>query len=426
MQLKSFSSTRSPLSLRSLIAVGVAVVSFSGCATSSSVKSIAKSAAKPAAKSAPATRQLKGRDPLVRLEIAQEAFTLGTVPPALLGPINDERLVVLEAALAQETKSPSLLTGLLAQKGLASVRALESQGAQPIQLKTLRSLENSHLQLSKSSNETPFIFDFPVTYNERVSAWIRYFQTEGRRSFKTWLERSSRYVPVVQDELAKNGLPLDLVYVAMIESGFRPDAVSHAGAMGMWQFISATGRRYGLKIDWWLDERRDFSKSTQAAISYMKDLNQQFGSWYLVTASYNMGEGGVRRLVKRYGTNNFWRLADLRALPRETTDYVPKIIAATLIAKAPALYGFRDLDFHVPLAFDTVRVPGGTDLVNLAGYLGVSGKYLMELNPELTRGFIPREVRGHQIRVPKGSMLMVSQYARFQQDQSRVTAEAAN
>ncbi len=408
MQLKSFSAPIASVVL-------VCAIFISGCATTPQVKTVTTGK--------PSVRMAKVRSPLVRSEITAELVHLNDVELPLPGPITNERLTEIE-----KLQAPTLLTGLLAQAGLAAARAVNESPPEPaIQLKTLRSLETSQVRLSKSSNETPFIFDIPVTYNARVSNWIRYFQTDGRKSFKTWLERSSRYVPAIEDELDRAGLPQDLVYVAMIESGFRPDAVSHMGAMGMWQFISSTGRRYGLKIDWWLDERRDFSKSTHAAISYMRDLNKLFNSWYLVTASYNMGETGVKRMMKKYGTNNFWALADLRALPQETTDYVPKIIAATLIAKAPALYGFRDLDFHVPLAFDTIRVPGGTDLINLAGYLGVSGKYLMELNPELTRGFIPREVRGHQIRVPKGSMMMVSQFARFQQTQSsQVTQEAAN
>lgn len=417
----------------SLVVCAAAALLIVGCASQPTAIATRKSAAtRP-------TRKMSVRDPLVHVEINQELTELNELNGPLKGPIDDARLEALEKeqdaemiaaakadAVAPGVAQPTVLSSLLAMKGLAGARTpatIDEPAAVP--LKTLRSLETSHLEVSTSSNETPFIFDIPVTYNARVSSWIRFFQTEGRQSFKTWLERSSRYVPFVEDELSRAGLPQDLVYVAMIESGFRPGAVSHMGAMGMWQFISATGRRYGLQIDWWLDERRDFAKSTRAAISYMKDLNDQFGSWYLVAASYNMGETGIRRLMKKHNTNNFWELADKRALPRETTDYVPKIIAATLIAKAPALYGFRDLDYQVPLAFDTVRVPGGTDLLNLAGYLGVSGKYLLELNPELTKGFIPREVRGHQIRVPKGSTLMVSQFARFQQ-QSGATQEAAN
>ncbi len=263
---------------------------------------------------------------------------------------------------------------------------------------------------ARGPNEANLIFDFPVTYNARVRKWVKYFQTVGRPSFRRWLERSSRFIPAIEEEMKRANLPLDLAYVAMIESGFSSSASSHANALGMWQFIAPTGSRYGLAIDWWIDERRDFEKSTKAAIAYMSDLYEQFGSWYLVAASYNMGENGVRRLIKRHKTNSFWDLADRGALPEETRNYLPKMLAAMLIAKAPALYGFRELEFQVPYSFDTLDVPGGTDLINLANHLGVSERSLTELNPELLKAFIPREVKSHRIRIPKGSKLAVSQY----------------
>lgn len=269
---------------------------------------------------------------------------------------------------------------------------------------------NAAQKASRGPNEAHLIFDFPVTYNARVRKWIKYFQTTGRPSFRRWLERSTRFVPNIQDEMKKANLPLDLAYVAMIESGFSSSASSHANALGMWQFIAPTGSRYGLAIDWWIDERRDFEKSTKAAIAYMSDLFEQFGSWYLVAASYNMGENGVRRLIKRHKTNSFWDLADRGALPEETRNYLPKMLAAMLIAKAPALYGFRGLEFQVPYAYDTLEVPGGTDLINLANHLGVSERSLTELNPELLKAFIPREVKTHRIRIPKGSKIAVSQF----------------
>ncbi len=397
--------------MKKLLLLAVATL-VAGCATTAPTPTKTVQRARSA-------KRFATRDPLVKSEIAKELQNPEETPARLPGPITLERIAQIHA-------KPSILGDLLAQKGLARAMVVENEPP-PIPLKTLSSLETSNVQVSTSKNETPFIFDIPVTYNDRVSSWIKWFQTDGRSSFKKWLERSSRYVPQIEDELQRAGLPQDLVYLAMIESGFRPDAASHMGAVGLWQFIASTGRHYGLNISWWIDERRDFAKSTQSAIAYMKFLNNEFNSWYLVAASYNMGETGVRRLIKRHGTNNFWELADKKALPRETTDYVPKIIAATLIAKAPALYGFRELEYQVPLAYDTIRVPGGTDLMNLAGYLGVSGKYLMELNPELTRGFIPREVRGHQIRVPKGASLMVAQYSRLQQQSAPgITQEAAN
>jgi membrane-bound lytic murein transglycosylase D len=146
----------------------------------------------------------------------------------------------------------------------------------------------------------------------------------------------------------------------------------------------------------------------------MTDLYRQFNSWYLVAASYNMGEYGVERIIKRYHTNNFWELADLEALPQETKHYVPKIIAAMLISKAPALYGFRELAFQLPFSYDYFQAPGGTDLISLARYLGVSEKYLKELNPELIKSFIPRNVASHRIRIPKGSEATVAQFVRLQ------------
>lgn len=255
------------------------------------------------------------------------------------------------------------------------------------------------------------IFDLPVTYNKNVSKWISYFQgPRGGKWFKTWLQRSYKYMPFIQKELKEAGLPLDLAYMVMIESGFAPNAISHADAVGPWQFIEATGSRYGLSKTWWLDERRDLKKSTQAAIRYLRDLHSEFGSWYLVAASYNMGENGLRRQIKKYGTKDYWTLIKFNALPKETQEYVPKILAAMLIAKAPNLYGFRDLEKMDPLEYEVVLVPGGTDLDLLADHLSVTRKSLKDLNAELYLGYIPRQVEKHFIRVPKGAGRLVTSY----------------
>jgi membrane-bound lytic murein transglycosylase D len=325
-----------------------------------------------------------------------------------------------QAPTAVPNRTPSLIAnsthsnhGPLAHLALANHVRPVADDTPPVALKKISSLETSRLSYSEAT-ETPLIFDIPVTYNLRVSQWIKYFQNDGKKSFHKWLERSARFIPILQDELSHAGLPQDLIYVAMIESGFRHDAVSHSGAMGLWQFMKPTARRYGLRVEWWIDERKDIFKSTRAAIGYMADLYQQFGSWYLVAASYNMGEGGVRRLIARQRTNNFWDLADRGVLPRETTDYVPKIIAAMLISKAPGLYGFHDLDYQMPMSFEYSNVPGGTNLENLADHLGVSEKYLKDMNPELIRGYVPQGVSGHMIRIPKGSLLAVSQFVSYQ------------
>lgn len=199
--------------------------------------------------------------------------------------------------------------------------------------------------------------------------------------------------------------------MVMIESGFEAGAKSHAGAVGPWQFIQPTGERYGLRVLWWLDERKDLGKSTRAAIRYMRDLYREFGSWYLVAASYNMGENGLRRQIQKHKTRDFWQLSRMGALPQETIDYVPKILAAMIISKSPGLYGFRNWARLEPLEFDEVKVSGGTDLSWLADRLGVTRKSLRDLNAELIAGFVPQHVDGHRIRVPKGAGSLVSSLA---------------
>lgn len=261
-----------------------------------------------------------------------------------------------------------------------------------------------------TANNNALIFDLPVTYNPKVSKWVRFYQTRGQKWFREWLARSSKYMPFIQAELQRANLPLDLAFMVMIESGFSSTAVSHANAVGPWQFIEPTGSRYGLRKNWWLDERRDLKKSTLAAIRYLKDLREEFGSWYLVAASYNMGEAGLRRQIKKHKTKDFWKLVKLGALPAETQEYVPKILAAMLITKAPNLYGFRDLEKLTPLSYEVVLVPGGTDLDTLADHLGVTRKSLKDLNTELILGYIPRQVDKHYIRVPTGAAQMVSKY----------------
>lgn len=282
--------------------------------------------------------------------------------------------------------------------------------ANAVKPQTLKEKLDTLAAKSSRSHSDNLIFDLPVTYNKKVSKWVAHYQGPGNRWFRTWLQRSYKYMPFIQAELKKAGLPLDLAYMVMIESGFAPNAVSHASAVGPWQFIETTGSRYGLNKNWWLDERRDLKKSTLAAIRYIKDLHAEFGSWYLVAASYNMGENGLRRKIKKHGTKDYWTLIKLNALPQETQEYVPKILAAMLISKAPNLYGFRDLETMEPLSYEVVVVPGGTDLGPLADHLGVTRKSLKDLNAELYLGYIPRQVEKHFIRVPKGAGKIVTSY----------------
>lgn len=259
----------------------------------------------------------------------------------------------------------------------------------------------------------PF-FDIPVTYNVKVKEWINYFQGPGRKWYRSWLERSHRYLPNMRRVLKERGLPQDLAFVAMIESGFSPHATSTAAAVGYWQFIASTASRYGLKVDWWIDERRDFQKSTTAASRYLGDLYKMFGSWYLTAAAFNMGEGRLKRLIEKHKTQNYWVLAKKPDFPSETRDYIPKMLAAMLIAKVPRLYGFTDVVPKEPYRYEYFYVPGGTDLQNLASAVGLESTMIDRLNPELTKGFVPNTIKSHRIRIPTGYTLAVSNYIRTQ------------
>lgn len=183
-------------------------------------------------------------------------------------------------------------------------------------------------------------FDYPVTMNARVEYWIDYFTGRGRGHFARYLERSELFIPFIRPLLKQNGMPEDLVYLAMIESGFNNHARSHAKAVGPWQFISATGKRYGLMVNWWVDERRDTRKSTLAAVNYLKDLYTLFNSWELAAAAYNAGEAKVARAIRRFGTKDFWTLSRSKFFRPETRDYVPKIMAAAIVAKNRTQFGF--------------------------------------------------------------------------------------
>ena len=242
----------------------------------------------------------------------------------------------------------------------------------------------------------------PVEFNEKVTKQIEYFQSpRGRKHMSRYLARSSRYLPAMKKILRKHGLPEDLVYIALIESGFNPNALSSARAVGYWQFIRGTGRRYGLQQNYYVDERRDFIASTEAAAKYLKALYNLFGSWYLAIGSYNVGENRIKNLVMKYYTRNFWDLAKKGRLPRETINYVPRFLAARLIAKHPEKYGFDDVVYEPPLSFKEVTFSKGIHMRKLAGNLGLTFSELKRLNPAYKRGIIPYRKGGTLVRVPK-------------------------
>jgi membrane-bound lytic murein transglycosylase D len=253
-----------------------------------------------------------------------------------------------------------------------------------------------------SEDELRAKYDIPVELNDAVVAYIRFFQTDARVHFTKWLARSTRYMPMMRKVLEKEGLPLDLVYLSMIESGFSSYAYSFAKAAGLWQFVVGTSRRYGLHTDFWVDERRDPLKATLAAARYLKDLKERFhGDWYLAWAGYNAGEGKVDRAIRRESTRDFWRMMSKgRTLRAETKHYVPKLIAAALIAKHPERFGFK-VEYEAPWDADEVYIPDATDLHVIAKTAGITIEQLRDLNPELRRFCTPPS--GWTIRLPKGS-----------------------
>jgi membrane-bound lytic murein transglycosylase D len=202
--------------------------------------------------------------------------------------------------------------------------------------------------------------------------------------------------------LKEYGLPEDLVYLSLIESGFNPYAYSRAKAVGLWQFISLTGKRYGLKVNWWVDERRDPEKSTIAAAKYLKDLYEMFSCWYLAAAGYNAGEYKIIKAIKRYQTEDFWKLTQHQYLKRETKDYVPLMIAAAIVAKDPEKYGFIDVEYQEPLRYEEVKVPELTDLSLIAKACEISLDEIKDLNPELRRGVTPPNETEYEIKIPFG------------------------
>lgn len=247
-------------------------------------------------------------------------------------------------------------------------------------------------------------YDVPVIINEEVIQQINYFQGNGRRHFERYLERSGRYVPMMRKILKEHGLPEDLVYLALIESGFNLKAHSRARAVGPWQFIYWTGHRYGLKVDTWVDERCDPVKATHAAAGYLKALYNEFGDWYLAMAGYNAGEGKIRNAIKRYHSRDFWTLSGdgNRYLKPETRNYVPKFIAAVLMAKNPEEFGFGHVKLQPPLEYETVEIDSQTEIKVIATLAGTSVETVESLNPELRRWATPPD-NSYSLKLPKGS-----------------------
>jgi membrane-bound lytic murein transglycosylase D len=243
--------------------------------------------------------------------------------------------------------------------------------------------------------------DLPIELNDRILSFIELFQGNLRTFMQESLHRGAKYMPMVQSVFRAEGVPLDLAYLAIVESGFKNTALSRASARGMWQFMPATGKEHGLTQNWFIDERADPEKATRAAAQYLKSLNKMFdGDWNLAMASYNAGPGRLQRAVKASKVNDYWKLTETaRFLPKETRNYVPMIMAAVIIAKNPTQYGFEP-GVNSTLAYDTVTVPDALDLRTVAEWTETSIEEIRDLNPELRRTITP--VGKHNLKVPVG------------------------
>ncbi|HMK59943.1 MAG TPA: transglycosylase SLT domain-containing protein [Dissulfurispiraceae bacterium] len=236
--------------------------------------------------------------------------------------------------------------------------------------------------------------------NQAIEKSFSLYTRNLKQRFSVWLERSARYIEIMKHILKEKNMPEDLVFLPIVESGFNTKAYSPARAAGPWQFIAGTAKRYGLVIDWWRDERKDPVKSTVAAAEYLKDLHDMFGSWSLALAAYNAGEGRIAKALKRTDSEDFWSLLDTKQIRQETKDYVPRFIAASIIANTPEEYGFRDLTYHEPFEYDEVILYIPVDLDIVAKCAGTSVNVIRELNPELRRWSTPPNTKEYTLRLP--------------------------
>jgi len=246
--------------------------------------------------------------------------------------------------------------------------------------------------------DSTVVFDLPVEINERVLSQLRIFKERVPAHFQRWLERKGRWEQEFTAKLAARGMPQDLIYLAMIESGFNARATSPAAATGIWQFIPSTGRRYGLRVDRFVDERRDPWKATDAALDFLSSLYLRFGDWKLAMAAYNCGEGCVDRAIRRSGSTDYWQLP----IPVETRNYVPRVFAAAILGKRPEVHGFQYTPWQ-PLASDTFTVEGGITLLKIASIVGAPAESLALLNPALIKGVTPPAHEPWVLRLPTGT-----------------------
>lgn len=360
---------------------------------------------------APAGRQEALNDALEELLLAREQARLGLLDEAQAAW--DRAIAKLQPFAAQDPTIADRIAQIQGERDLAlhseEIRAASEGDEDSTEEASSKIVENPEPPLDPTLlNEVGMAAkgvnaDYPIVLNDRVYAWLEALTHKLKPFLTGSIERSGLYVERSRQIFAEEGVPQDLVYLAHIESGWRPAALSYAAARGIFQFIPETGRRYGMIQNWWLDERADPEKSARASAAYLRDLYAEFGDWSLALASYNCGEGRVRQMLQRTGSKDFFDPANQRLLPQATRNYVPAIMAATLISKNPGQFGFGDVKPLPALKYETVAIPAPTGLKALAEVANADLATLRELNPALRRHATPPAYADYPLRVPVGS-----------------------
>lgn len=310
-----------------------------------------------------------------------------------------ERTVAVEKAAAPAVRTVAPANQAPQPKTLVAAE-IESMDAALLPADEQPSLSLDEIEVPK----LPYWGDFPLSEHPRVDSLYQYYTGKGSKTFASWLQRAGRYIPMIQQIFEEEGLPLDLAYLAMIESGFNVRAYSWAHAAGPWQFIESTAKLYGMKNDWWLDERCDIEKATHAAAQHLKYLHDRFdGDWYLAVAAYNAGGGKVRQAIKKAGSRDFWKLTEDKVLQEETKNYLPKLLATLKVVQDLDAAGFADLEVDEPLDYETVSIPSSTDLDLVARFCDVDYATIKTLNPALKRWSTPPGAKDYQLKIPSGS-----------------------